>query len=448
MRHLWPETKKLALLTGPILVAQLTQMMMGVVDTLMSGRVGSIDLAAVAVGSAIWVPLTLLIFGLGMALAPVISHYHGANDSSQMSRYVQQALYTCIIGAVFTGMLLYLAPYFLAMMDVEPAFRAMTLKYLRFIMWGLPAFVLYVVLRNFCEGLSHTMPSLVIGIIGLLVNIPMNYIFIYGKLGMPALGGAGSGLASAIVLWAMALSLLVYVTTAKRYAENQPFKKFFKPDWDDIFYFFRLGGPISMSLFFETSLFAAVAILIAPLGPIMVSGHQIALNVSSIVYMFPLSLSMAVTLRVGFALGSEKPKEAIAAYQVALLMGVTFATINGLGMWLGGRWLASFYTQNSDIIELAGTLLGLAAVFTISDTFQAIAMGALRGYKDTRAAMIVTLLAYWPFGLSVGVILGLTDLVRPAMGPAGFWIGFISGLSVAAVMLTLRLLRVHKKSVR
>lgn len=445
MRHLLLESKKLALLTGPILVAQLTQMMMGVVDTLMSGRVGAVDLAAVAVGSAIWTPLTLLIFGLGMALAPVISHYHGAGDNSQMSRYVQQALYTCIIGALITGTLIYLAPYFLAMMDVEPAFRTMTLKYLRFIMWGLPAFVLYVVLRNFCEGLSHTMPSLVIGVIGLLVNIPMNYIFIYGKLGMPALGGAGSGLASAVVLWAMALSLLVYVTTAKRFAANGPFKRFSKPDWDDIFYFFRLGGPISMSLFFETSLFAAVAILIAPLGSVMVSGHQIALNVSSIVYMFPLSLSMAVTLRVGFALGAKKPEDAITAYKVALLFGVSFATINGLGMWLGGRWLAGFYSQHSGIIELAGTLLGLAAIFTISDTFQAIAMGALRGYKDTRAAMVITLIAYWPFGLTVGVILGLTNLVRPAMGAAGFWIGFISGLSVAAVMLTLRLLRVHKK---
>src|SRR5690554_2185523 len=445
MRHLWPETKKLALLTGPILVAQLTQMMMGVVDTLMSGRVGAVDLAAVAVGSAIWMPLTLLIFGLSMALAPVISHHHGRGDKSQMPRYVQQSLYTCVLGALFTCLLLYLAPYFLALMDVEPAFRAMTLQYLRFIMWGLPAFVLYAVLRNFCEGLSHTMPSLVIGIIGLLVNIPMNYIFIYGKLGMPALGGAGSGLASAIVLWAMALSLLVYVTTAKRYAENQPFKKFFKPDWDDIFYFFRLGGPISMSLFFETSLFAAVAILIAPLGPVMVSGHQVALNVSSIVYMFPLSLSMAITLRVGFALGSDKPKDAVHAYHVALMLGVAFAIVNGLGMWLGGRWLASFYTQNNEIIELAGTLLGLAAIYTISDSFQAIAMGALRGYKDTRAAMLVTIIAYWPFGLTVGIVLGLTDLIVPALGAAGFWIGFISGLSVAAVMLTVRLLRIQKR---
>ncbi|MCC5855454.1 MAG: MATE family efflux transporter [Idiomarina sp.] len=443
MRHLWPETRKLALLTGPILIAQLTQVMMSVVDTLMAGRVGAIDLAAVAVGGAIWTPLTLLVFGLGLALAPVISHCDGAGQRTQVARHVQQSLYTCAIGALLTAILLYFAPLFLAIMDVEEAFRVMTYDYLRFILWGLPAFVLYIVLRNFCEGLSHTMPSLVIGIIGLLINIPANYIFIYGKLGMPALGGAGAGLASAIVLWGMALSLLAYVVLAKRFEKAAPFRRWFAPDWDDIWHFTRLGFPISMALFFETSLFAAVAILIAPLGAVMVSGHQIALNVSSLVYMVPLSLSMAVTLRVGYALGAKQPEDALNAYKVALLMGVSFAAVNALGMWLGGRWLAGFYTENPEIIALAGTLLGLAAIFTVSDTFQAIAIGALRGYKDTRASMIITLIAYWPFGLSVGIVLGLTDWIVPAMGAAGFWIGFISGLSVAAIMLTLRLFRVH-----
>jgi MATE family multidrug resistance protein len=152
---------------------------------------------------------------------------------------------------------------------------------------------------------------------------------------------------------------------------------------------------------------------------------------------------MAVTLRIGFALGAQRTEDAMNAFKVALLLGVSFATVNGLGMWLGGRWLASLYTTDAEIIALASTLLGLAAIFTISDTFQAISIGALRGYKDTRASMIVTLIAYWPFGLTVGVVLGLTDLVVPRMGAAGFWIGFISGLSVAAVMLTIRLYRVH-----
>lgn len=441
----WSEVRKLSLLTGPILIAQLTQMLMSVVDTLMAGRVGATDLAAVAVGSSIWTPATLLIFGFAMALAPVISHSHGSDNYKPMAKQLQQNFYTCAISAVLVVALIYFAPLFLNHMDVEEDFRIKTAAYLNYIIWGTPGLVIYMVLRNFCEGMSHTIPSLVIGVIGLLINIPANYIFIYGAFGAPALGGAGAGVASALVYWGMGLSLLIYVLVAKRYQKAAPLRRFYPPSWDDMWYFVRLGFPISMSLFFEVSLFAAVAILIAPLGSVMVASHQIALNVSSIVYMFPLSLSMAITLRVGFALGSGQVPDALRSYKIALVMGVGFAIMNGLGMWLGGRYLASFYTDNAHIIQLAGTLLGLAAIFTVSDTFQAISMGALRGYKDTRAAMVVTLIAYWPFGLTVGYVLGRTDYIVPAMGPAGFWIGFISGLSVAAVLLTIRLFRVHKR---
>lgn len=444
-RPLWPEVRKLSLLTGPILVAQLTQMLMSVVDTLMAGRVGAVDLAAVAVGSSIWTPAMLLVFGFAMALAPVISHSHGAGEYDKMANQLQQGFYACAISALLVVGLMYFAPLFLNNMDVDEAFRVMTLDYLKYILWGMPGMLLYMVLRNFCEGLSHTMPSLVIGIIGLLINIPANYMFIYGAFGAPQLGGAGAGVASAIVLWGMGLSLLGYVLLAKRYRELAPLRKFYAPDWDDMLHFIRIGFPISMSLFFEVSLFAAVAILIAPLGPVMVSSHQIALNISSLVYMVPLSISMAVTLRVGFALGSGFVPDAMRSYKIALTLGVGFAVVNALGMWLGGRWLAGFYTNDPAIIEMAGTLLGLAAIFTVSDTFQAISIGALRGYKDTRAAMVVTLVSYWPFGLSVGYVLGRTDYLVPAMGPAGFWIGFISGLSVAALLLTIRLFRIHNR---
>jgi len=446
MRHLWPETKKLALLTGPILVAQLTQMLMSVVDTLMAGGVGPVDLAAVAVGSAIWTPLTLLVFGLGLALAPVVAHDDGSGDHRLIGKRTQQMFYTCAIGAALTAIVILYSPAILNLMDVEPEFRAMTVRYLQFIVWGLPGFVVYVVLRNFCEGLSHTMPSLVIGIIGLLINIPANYVLIYGKLGLPAFGGAGAGIATALVFTGMAIGMVVYTVWAKRFRHIRLYRSFTKPDWDDIWHFTRLGFPISMALFFETSLFATVALLIAPLGSVVVAAHQIALNVSSVVYMVPLSLSMAVTLRVGFGLGAQRPDDAMNAYKIALLLGLSVAFVNASIMALFGGWFAAFYTDSPEIISLASTLLMLAAIFTISDTFQALSIGALRGYKDTRASMIVTLIAYWPLGLTVGVVLGLTDWIVPAMGPAGFWIGFIVGLTSAAIMLTVRLFRVHRKT--
>ncbi|WP_241968779.1 MATE family efflux transporter [Idiomarina tyrosinivorans] len=441
-RRSTPEMKKLARLTGPILIAQLTQTLMSVVDTVMAGQKGAIDLAAVSVGSSIWIPVTLLVFGLAMGLAPVVSNLHGAKKYHQLANMLQQGFYTCVLGGVVSLAGLMLSPWLLDVMQVEPEFRQVTLAYIGYVAWGVPGFVLYVVLRNFCEGLSHTMPSLVIGFVGLLINIPANYAFIYGHWGMPALGGAGCGLATALVFWGMALSLLGYVVVARRFQSLQLFATFYWPSWDDVVYLIRIGFPIAMSLFFEVSLFAAAALVIAPLGPTVVSSHQIALNISSLVYMVPLSLSMAVTLRVGFALGAGNPDNAKVSHQVALLFGMTFATVNGLAMWLLGSWLAGFYTDDMAIIHLAAQLMGLAAIFTISDTFQAISMGTLRGYKDTKAAMLITFVSYWPFGLVVGIILARSDWLVSALGAAGMWIGFIAGLSCAAVLLSWRLKRV------
>ena len=280
------------------------------------------------------------------------------------------------------------------------------------------------------------MPSLVIGFIGLMINIPANYIFIYGHFGAPELGGAGCGLASALVLWGMAISMAVYVLYAKRYRKLRLLRRWYPPNFDDVTYIMRLGFPISMSLFFEVSLFAAVALLISPLGPTVVSAHQIALNISSLVYMVPLSISMAVTLRVGFALGAGDPKNAMLSFRRALWIGGVFAAVNGLFMWLGGEWLAS-HTPNREIIELAG-LMGLAAIFTLSDAFQVVAMGTLRGYKDTkyRCSWRLSHIGVWPHRWGGA---GADGLVVPAMGAAGFWIGFIGSLSVAAITLTIRL---------
>ena len=384
------EIVKLSRLTGPILIAQLTQMLMSVVDTVMAGRKGAIDLASVSVGGSIFVPMTLLIFGLALALAPIISHFDGAGRHRRIANMLQQGFYACAMIGVVTLLLMSGSPYILDMMEVEPQFRETTLEYLFYIAWGIPAFVLYAVLRNFCEGLSNTMPSLVIGFVGLMINIPANYIFIYGHFGAPELGGAGCGLASALVFWGMAIAMAVYVFTAKRYKKLR-LLTLVSPNFDDVTYISRLGFPISMSLFFEVSLFAAVALLIAPLGPTVVSAHQIALNISSLVYMVPLSIAMAVTLRVGFALGAGDPKNAMLSFKMAMWIGGVFAAVNGLIMWLGGQWLASLYTPNREIIELAGTLMGLAAIFTLSDTFQVVAMGTLRGYKDTKYPMLMAL---------------------------------------------------------
>lgn len=443
-REKMSELKELFKLTGPIFVAQITHILMSVVDTLMSGRAGEIDLAAVAVGSSIWTPITLFIFGFAIAIAPVISQTFGAQKYQSIPHYFHQGFYACTLGAFFVYILMTIVPYLLVILNLEKDFLELTLKYLSFIKWSIPGMVLYMALRNYCEGLSHTMPSLVIGFIGLAINIPANYIFIYGKLGLPAFGGAGAGIASAIVYTGMGLGLLIYVLKAPRYSQFRIFQKFEGPKIQEISHFIKLGLPISLTLFFEVSLFAVVAILIAPLGTTLVAGHQVALNISSIVYMFPLSLSMALTLRVGFLVGAQHFHLIMPAYKLALGIGLSFAIINGLGMWLGGSWLSSFYTEDQNIIHISSSLLGLAALFTISDTFQALSMGALRGHKDTRFAMVITFIGYWIIGLPIGHLLATTDKLTTAMGPAGYWIGFIVSLSFAGVLLTIHLIKINR----
>jgi len=443
--HWWTESKKLARLTGPILIAQLTQMLMSVVDTLMAGRVSATDLAAVSVGGSIWVPSTLIIMGMALALAPIISHLDGGGKQRKVANMVQQGIYAAMLGGALCFIVIMCAPLILNAMSVEDNFRDITLDYLMYVATAIPALVIYMVLRNFCEGLSHTMPSLVVGIIGLIVNIPVNYVFIYGVGGFPELGGAGCGVATSIVIWVMALSMVLYVSLAKRFKKIGVFKRWHAPNWDDVWYIVRIGFPIATSMFFEVSLFAAAALVIAPLGATVVASHQIALNISSLVYMVPLSLSMAVTLRVGFALGAGNPANAMLSHKLATLYGMTFAAVNGLIMYITGAWLAGLYTDDQAVIQLAATLMGLAAIFTLSDTFQAIAIGTLRGYKDTKVVMFITFVSYWPLGLTVGILLSLTDTIVPSIGAAGMWVGFIVGLSVAAVLLTWRLRVVSRR---
>jgi multidrug resistance protein, MATE family len=303
----------------------------------------------------------------------------------------------------------------------------------------MPAYALYQILRNFSEGLSHTMPTMLIGFIGLAVNVPANYILIHGKLGLPALGGVGCGYASALVFWVMLVAMIIYT---RRSPLLQPFSIFTRlsaPDWSRIGRLFRLGFPIAMAIFCEVTLFTVVALLLSPFGSEVVAGHQIAINFSSMIFMIPLSLGMAMTIRVGHSLGENKAHQARIISIAGIVFGALLAVLTALATILGRYWIGGFYTDNNAVLELAASLLLLASFYQISDSAQVISAAALRGYKDTQAIFYITFVAYWLCGLPAGMLLGLTDWLVPAMGPHGFWIGFLIGLSVAALMLIWRL---------
>ncbi len=282
---------------------------------------------------------------------------------------------------------------------------------------------------------------MVIGFIGLMSNIPINYVFIHGKLGMPALGGVGCGVATASVYWIMFLLLRAYTRRASTFRDLRLTGGWQKPDPVALKRLFTLGLPVALALalFFEVTLFALVALLVAPLGIVAVAGHQIALNFSSLMFVLPLSIGVAATIRIGYRLGQGDVEQARVSAWSSLMIGVTLACCTALFTSLLRERIALLYNDTPAVVTMASHLMLLAAIYQISDSIQVIGNGVLRGYKDTRSIFFITFTAYWLLGLPCGYVLALTDWLRPAMGPSGFWVGFIIGLTSAAILMMCRM---------
>ncbi len=423
----------------PILGGQLAQTANGFVDTLMAGRVSANDLAAVAVGASIWVPFYLFMTGVLMAATPVLSRHLGGEKFHRINPLSQQSLLLALVLGLLSALALRSMGPVLAAMDVDPAIRPMVQAYLEALSWGMPGAALWLALRAYTEAMAHPRPVLLISVLGLVVNIPANYVLIYGKLGLPAMGGVGCGWATSLVLWLMAGAMAVYVGRHPVY-EPAPLS-LRQRHWEPraLWYMFRLGLPVGLSIFFEISIFSVIALLISRLGAEIVAGHQIALNFTSLTFMVPLSLALATTVRVGRARGRRDPEALRLAVMTSLKITVTVGAVVSLLLVLSRHWIPRIYTDNVAVLALASYLLLYAALYQISDAVQVCASGCLRGFEDTGWPMLMTLFAYWGVGLPLGYVLGLTDVLRPAMGPGGFWVGLVVGLTVAALLLGGRL---------
>jgi MATE family multidrug resistance protein len=434
------EARQLLALAIPVILAQVAQTSMGFVDTVMAGGYSATDMAAVAIGTSIWLPAILFGHGLLMALTPTVAQLNGSGRRERIAHQIRQGFWLAGIVSVLIMVVLWNAGHIIhAMKNIDPQLADKAVGYLRALLWGVPGYLFFQVARNQCEGLAKTKPGMVMGFIGLLVNIPVNYIFIYGHFGMPELGGVGCGVATAAVYWVMFFCMISYVKKARSMRDLRNPTGFVAPDWKVMYRLTQLGMPIALALFFEVTLFAVVALLVAPLGIVNVAGHQIALNFSSLMFVLPMSLSAAVTIRVGFRLGQGSTLDAQTAAWTGICVGMCMAMITAIFTILMREHIALLYNSNPEVVALAAHLMLLAAVYQLSDSVQVIGSGVLRGYKDTRSIFFITFIAYWVLGLPSGYILALTDWVVEPMGPAGFWTGFIIGLTSAAIMMMLRM---------
>ena len=441
VRRTLTEWKTLALLGGPILIAQLAQMANGAIDTIMAGHASAEDLAAVGIGSSLWMPLFLFFMGLLGALQPIISGYNGARRTEKIMPATWQGIYIAGAGTIIMALLLTNVHPVLSILKLEAQTAAIAQGYLDAFAWGIPALLLINALRGLTDGLGHTRVIMAFSVLSTLINLPLNYIFIYGKLGLPAMGGVGCGWATTISNSLAAMAMLIYLNRSPLYKQFHLLTDWARPSWLGIRYILRIGVPIGFTIFIEASMFAIIALFLAPLGPVVVAGHKVALNVVSLVFMLPLSLGMALTLRVSFLIGAGAPDTARLISRSSLILASAIALVFATLLFVFGRQIAALYTGDLDVQAVTVRLLAFAALFQIADVLQVTCISALRGYKDTGIPFFIMLFSFWGVGLPLGYVLTFTDWLVPAMGAAGFWVGLTAGLTSASLLLGWRLFR-------
>ena len=439
------EMRQLIKIAAPILVAQIAQSSMGMIDTIMAGQVSAADMAAISIGASIWFPLVLFGHGLLLALPPTIAYLNGSGQRKRIAHQVRQGLWIVLLITMPLFVLIYNSHIIVNFMGMEERLANISSQYLQAMAFGVVAYLMMINFRGLNDGLAKTKPAMIIGFIGLLLNIPLNYIFIYGKFGVPAYGAVGCGIATAIVNWLMMIMILIYCYRAKNQRDLKLFPKLFeKPHLPTLRKLLGLGVPIALTLCAEVTLFTIVSLLIAPLGANIVASHQIALQTSSFIFMLPLSISMATTILVGQRLGEQNVEGAKQVCFTALFLGLIVASITAVLTLLFRSQIAYIFVSDQEVIAMASFLLLFAAAYQIPDSIQVIAGGALRAYKDTKAILVISLFCYWIIGMPIGYISGLTDWITPPLAAEGFWIGFVLCLLCASIFLLLRLRKIQR----
>ena len=429
------ELKQLFRLMIPILVTQFAQAGLGLIDTIMAGQFSPTDLAAIAVGVGLWLPVMLLFSGIMIATTPLVAEANGARTPEKIATIARQSLWVAFILGWIACLILQLAPLLLPLLGVPESLQPKAGLFLHAIGFGMPAVTMYAALRGYSEALGYPRPVTVISLLALVVLVPLNLIFMYGLGPLPELGSAGCGFATAILQWLMFITLALYISKSSAYQSTQIFTRWQPIDRYWMKRILMLGLPIGLAIFFEVSIFSTAAIVISPLGETLVAAHQIAMSVTSQLFMIPMSLAIALTIRIGTYYGEKNWAAMRRVQYLGLITATLLAFMTMSFMWLFRPEIISIYTSDVDVAQVAMYLLLFAIAYQLMDAWQISAAGCLRGMQDTKGPMWITMLAYWVIAFPVGVYFSRFG----SMGAAGVWVGLIVGLSVACVLLLIRL---------
>ena len=441
------ELGQLSRLALPIVFTQLAQMGMSVADTVMAGRVSSVELAGVALGTVLYWPLMMLVSGTIMAITPSVSHLNGAGRREECGEVVRQALWIALAGGILLIIALRNLSGLYTAVGVDPMAIPVTQAYLSAMSFGVLPVLVYFCMRYLCEGLGWTIPAMAIAASALLLKIPLNYWFIHGGWGVPALGGEGCGWSSAAVFCYQMLAMSLVVKFSRISAAGL-FTRFSQPRWTEIRRLIMLGAPIGLATSFEFGVFSTMTLLIGRLGVDTVAAHQIATNVGGLTFMIPLALGMAASIRVGYNVGAGDLDAAKRSGWVAIGSSFSFALLAAGILVLCNEAIAGLYTTDPGAMLLASQLMFLVAIYQPVDDVQGTAIGVLRGFKDTRFPFFVAVCAYWLVGFPISWSLGFGYFESLDYGVYGYWMGLIVGLTVAAAVLLGRFVYLSRRGDR
>ncbi len=432
-RHL----QELLHLALPLVIAQLAQISMGFVDTVMLGRLSPEALAAGALGNAVYFPVTIVAIGVLNAVGPMVSQAYGAGKREAIQQAVQQGLFLAVAIALPLIILFWhMEPFFLRI-GQRPDIAHEAQRYLRAISGGVLANLSLAVLRQFVEGISRPRPVTVITLIGVGLNIVLDYLLMFGKAGFPALGVMGTGLATAIVYWIMCLLMISYIRLSPATQRYHVLLSWHTPQLSYLRELLRVGWPIGLLFGVEAGLFATTTLLMGRMGAEALAAHQVVLQTAATTFMVPLGIGIATSVRVGQYVGTHRLPDARRAGFVGILAGASFMSLMALFLWTFPEVILSLYLPGqagTSVYTLALQLLSVAAVFQIVDGIQVTASGALRGLKDTFVPMLIGVFSYWGIGLATAYMMAFVL----SLGPIGLWWGLVAGLATAAFLLTAR----------
>lgn len=446
MYHADTFTEKLRLflkILWPIMITQVGLSLMNLIDTMMAGQVGTNDLAGVAIGGSLWSPIFTGMNGVMLAVTPIIAHLVGNKQNDKIHQTVMQASYLAIIIALFIIAFgaVFLSPV-LSIMNLDSDVEYIAFNYLAGLAIGIIPLFLSNVLRNFYDGQGYTRITMFITVLAIPFNIFFNYSLIFGKFGLPALGGVGAGYATALTYWIILCASIWMAFKIDVVRNYKIFVHWVKPSWKAWKEQLSMGIPIGLSIFFESSIFSVVTLLIGMMfSTTTIAANQVVISFTTLIFMIPLSLSMALTIVVGFSVGGGQLKAAKQYSLLGVLSGIGILGLTAIFMFFFREEIASLYSNDPEVIQLAGQLFLIAILYQLSDATQAGLQGVLRGYKDVKVPFYISFISYWIIGIPVGFGLAtFTDL-----GPFGFWIGISLGLTGAAIGYFIRLRFMYQK---